>query len=613
MLVRLLLALLLLLPFRLFFAILRLALRLLLPRKVPPYAVLRLEGALPWQEPKQRRWAPKRPGHSIERIEALLEVAKGETELRGVVVTVDELRAPAARLDAVTEALERLRREGKEVVLYLRQATAGDFALARAADRIFLAPGGMLLLVGHAASLTSLRGGLDKLGIVPEFARVGRWKSAPERFTREDISPENRQVVEEILDHRFERLITQISARTGGDRAKAKRLIDEGPYTSRRARSVGLVDELVYPDEVGPVLLGAAPERAADQSAEAAESGEESGGANGSGQQEGAATTGSPDQRGSGGGRALPNEEERALQPIERLETSKRWRMRWPKVLLRPQIAVIPIDGLIKPGKSAKLPGFSAFAGDRTVAQNLEQARKDPRVQGVVVRIDSRGGAAPASELMWRAVLRCAREKPTVAYVESVAASGGYFAAAGAGRIVAAPGALVGSIGVFSGRFDARALLRRLGVHQEVVLRGAHAGLLEPAHALSDEERRSIEEEIESIYEDFVERVAEGRGLTREEVLEHAEGRVFVAAEAPKALVDELGDFRAALRWICKEIDRPLEQVEVRPEPKDGLSSDLGQFLNPQATFADGPLAPLGRSPLLLWGHGLAPGLIDGK
>lgn len=575
MLVRLLLALLLLLPFRLFFAILRLALRLLLPRKVPPYAVLRLEGALPWQEPKQRRWAPKRPGHSIERIEALLEVAKGETELRGVVVTVDELRAPAARLDAVTEALERLRREGKEVVLYLRQATAGDFALARAADRIFLAPGGMLLLVGHAASLTSLRGGLDKLGIVPEFARVGRWKSAPERFTREDISPENRQVVEEILDHRFERLITQISARTGGDRAKAKRLIDEGPYTSRRARSVGLVDELVYPDEVGPVLLGAAPERAA--------------------------------------GRALPNEEERALQPIERLETSKRWRMRWPKVLLRPQIAVIPIDGLIKPGKSAKLPGFSAFAGDRTVAQNLEQARKDPRVQGVVVRIDSRGGAAPASELMWRAVLRCAREKPTVAYVESVAASGGYFAAAGAGRIVAAPGALVGSIGVFSGRFDARALLRRLGVHQEVVLRGAHAGLLEPAHALSDEERRSIEEEIESIYEDFVERVAEGRGLNREEVLVHAEGRVFVAAEAPKALVDELGDFRAALRWICKEIDRPLEQVEVRPEPKDGLSSGLGQFLNPQATFADGPLAPLGRSPLLLWGHGLTPGLIDGK
>lgn len=272
--------------------------------------------------------------------------------------------------------------------------------------------------------------------------------------------------------------------------------------------------------------------------------------------------------------------------------------MNWPRVLPRQRIALIPIAGLIKPGHSATFPGLPDFAGERTVSDALHQARRDRRITGVIVQIDSRGGAAPSSELMWRAVRRCAQVKPTVAYVESVAASGGYFAAAGASRIIAAPGALVGSIGVFSGRFDTRALFDRLGIHREVVLRGANAGLLEPAHRLSERERETMAAEIAQIYEAFIARVAEGRGRDPEEIRAVAEGRVFVAANAPDSLVDELGDLRAALDWVCGQAGIDPLRVDLRPPAHQGILGSVGELLHLEGALAGGPL--------LVW-----PGTVD--
>ncbi len=557
-------------PLRFLFAVVRFILLLPFRRKVRPWASLKAHGTLPWRTPRRQRWkVGKRPGPSIQAIEERLEAAAGEPGLRGIVVHTEDLHADPSRLAAVGQALERFRRSGKEVVLYWKQATARDFDLAPSVDRILLAPGGMVLLVGHAASMTSWRGGLDKVGVVGEFVRIGRWKTAPERFTRPDISPEHRAFVEEVLDHRQERLLAGVASRRGGDREWAKAVIDRGPYTSRRALDAGLVDALVYPDDLASFLRDGAPSEAKSGSPRVAKA------------EPMPAAIGGPSHGGRAGnsGEARDPKGHEALPSLARLHASRRWRMRWPRLLPRQIIAVVPIDGLIKPGRSLRLPGMSAMAGERTVAEALARVRKDPRIKGVIVSIDSRGGAAPASELMWRAVRRCAEEKPTVAYVESVAASGGYFAAAGASRIVATPGALLGSIGVFSGRFDTRALFERLGIHQEVVLRGANAGLLEPAHALSDREREVMQAEIAAVYEEFVARVAEGRGRTTEEIRGHGEGRVFVAGQAPPAIVDEIGDFRVALAWVCTQAKLQPARVEVRVEDKLGAGDGLASLL----------------------------------
>lgn len=496
--------------------ILRFLFLLPFPRRVPAYAELRLEGPLLWRA-SRRGWAARfrRGPASVEGIRKALGALAKEEGLRGVVIAPQRLHASQARLEAVAEALEAFRASGKEVVLYLREATALELVLARMADRVLLAPGGTVLLLGEAAVLTGLRGLLERMGVLPEFLRIGDHKTAPELFTREAPSEIQRAFTERLLDARYDRLVGIVAARRAGDRAWARAIIDGGPYTSGRALEAGLVDALVYPLELGAHLAG-----------------------------EG--------ERPSG-----------RLAPAEAVLRSRRWRYRAPRIS-RGRVLVLPIAGIIRTGKSVQFPTGPRFAGEETVVAQVEAARRDPRVKGVVVVSSSRGGMASASDRIWHAVRRLAEQKPTAAYVESVAASGGYLAIAGAGRIFASPGALVGSIGVFSGRFVLGELLERIGIHRELLRRGANAGLRSASHALEVGERQTLQAEIEQIYEEFVDRVARGRARPAEEIRGHGEGRVFLAEEAPEALVDELGDLPAAIRWVAAQAKLPPGRFEVR-------------------------------------------------
>lgn len=495
---------------------------ILLPfrRRIPPFAELRLEGVLQWREPRARPFRDRlgRRPTSVEGVEGLLDALAREPKIRGVVVTVRQLQGSLPRMEAVAASLQRFRGRGKEVVLYWKEATSADFTLVPAADRVLLAPGGTVLLLGYAATVTGLRSALDRLGILPDFLRIGPYKTAPELFTEEEPSEIQRKFVESALDARYRRLVRAVAARRRGDEGWARSVIDRGPFTSARAVDAGLVDALVFPDELADFLSAGA-----DASSDA------------------------------------------RILPAETVAASRRWTFRPPVVRPRPRIVVVPISGIIKQGKSLHLPSGPSFAGEETVVGQLERLRRDRSVGGVVVYADSRGGAAPASELIWRAVRRCAEAKPTAAYVERVAASGGYFAIAGARRIFAAPGSWVGSIGVFTGRFDLQRLLRRLGIHQEAILRGAHAGLLAPFRALDPREREAMEAEIAQVYDDFVGRVSEGRARSKEEILALGEGRVFLAEDAPEALVDQVADLPAAIGWTAKEagVDPARARVEV--------------------------------------------------
>lgn len=535
---------------RLLIASLRLLVRLFLRPRLPDYVELRIDGGLSWRELKRRglQLGRRKSGPDLRTIDRLLAEAAGEPGIRGVLVRVERLEASRPRLLALRASLERMRAAGKEVVLYWKHADNRHFALVPAASRVILAPGGPVHLIGYAASVTVLGDLFDRLGLRPEFVRVGRWKVAPERFTEHVVTPEHRDLVERVLDRAWRNLVEDVASRRGGDEAWARDTIDGGPYTSRRALRAGLVDELAYPDEL-PERLGQPGEKA-------------------------------------------------RLAPLSILDRRRRWRMR-PLRLGWGRVAVVPVAGLIKPGKSFRWSGGS-FAGDESVGKALERAREDPRIRAVILAIDSRGGAANASELIWRAVRRCSAEKPTVAWVEGVAASGGYFVASGANRIVVAPGALVGSIGVFAGRFGARPLLDRLGVRQEVILRGARSGLLEPAHSLTREDRAILAAEIQTVYEEFLDRVAEGRGRTPEQIRPHAEGKVFLGAEAPEELVDEVGDFRTALARACEAARLDPERVELHLVEHRSVRPDLAEIL------ALTRLAQAGL-PLLLWPEGLEP------
>lgn len=537
-----------------FLGILRFLLLLPLRRRVPTHAVLRLEGPLLWQAPPRAAWMGRLRRHppSVEGTGRILAELAKEPGLRGVVVMPQGLKGSLVRLEALAEELGRFRRSGKEVVLYLREASARELVLAAVADRVLLAPGGTVTLVGSAAALTGLRGLLDRLGISPEFFRIGDHKTAPELFTNEHPSEIHRQLVERILDARYRRVLDVVARRKGGDLGWAEKVVDGGPYTSGRALEAGLVDELVYPIDLAAHLAG-------------------------------------------GQGKVAPP----PLPPAEAVLRTRKWRFSAPPLVPKARIAVVPISGIIRTGKSVLLPGGPRMAGEETIVAQVEAARRDPRVRGVVVVSDSRGGMASASDRIWHAVWRCAQEKPTAAYVETEAASGGYLAIAGAGRIFAAPGSLVGSIGAFAGRFAVGEFLARLGVHQELLRRGKNAGLLSMLEPLREEEQEVMRAEVEQVYEEFVDRVARGRSRPPGEIRAYGEGRVFLAEEALPVLVDEIGDFRAAVRWVVEQAKLPagsweVQVVRTRTAGYAGLPALLGELASTPRTY-------------WLWAPGLPP------
>lgn len=223
-------------------------------------------------------------------------------------------------------------------------------------------------------------------------------------------------------------------------------------------------------------------------------------------------------------------------------------------------------------------------------------ARKDPRTRAVVLLVDSPGGAANASDLMWREVVRLAEAKPVVASFGDVAASGGYYLACGAREIVAAPGTLTGSIGVLAGKLDASDLLARVGLRVELLTRGPAAAMLHASQPLSDEARRRLEHEVDGLYAQFVDKVAAGRKLSREAALAVAEGRVWTGrAASTRGLVDHLGGVPLAL-----ERARALAGLPARPagdhadvdDVRPGRRGGLVQRLTGLGARAAAPAAP---------------------
>jgi protease-4 len=466
-----------------------------LPRGVPFWLRLRLETEVP--ELARRALLPGRP--SAPPLFALLEglaAAARDPRVEGVLLRLRGAPVSLARGAALRRALAEVRAAGKPVVAYAERLGSESLYLASAATRVFVPEAGSVALLGLRLETFFLRDLLDRLGVRADVVRVGEWKSAAEGLVRRGMSEAQREQLEALAEDLYGALVDGIAEGRGLAPERVRDLVDAGPHRARAACDAGLIDACLFPDEVELEL---------------------------------ARLAGRPPSAGA--------EPELAVVdlPVYCALRARAGRLRAP-LAKAPRLAYVVASGLIRSGG-----GTAGVASDpyRALLRRLE---RDDAVRAVVLRVDSPGGDALASDLLWRSVRRLAEAKPVVATMGDVAASGGYYVAAAAGAIHAEAATLTGSIGVVGGKLDVEELYRRVGVAQEGVERGARAGLLSPARPLTPAERAALRGELRSVYELFLDRVAEGRGLGREAVHAVARGRVWSGRRALEArLVDAIG------------------------------------------------------------------------
>ncbi len=500
----------------------------LLRRRRALYVRFALRGDPPYRELARRRWrifSKRDPAEvrSLDELRRQLVDLSKDARVRGAVFFVEHLQITQAKADAIAALFEKLRAAGKEVIGYALHAGNSEYEVLCAADRIILAPPGRLDLTGFAAEATAIKAALDRAGIDAQFVRRGEYKTAPELFTDAQISEIHRQTVEHLLDLRFQDLLLRISRGRRIGLEEAKRKVDGGPYSAKRAQAEGLCDGLCSAPDLASFLSPSADKAPA------------------------------------------PDSSEDELPDWEDYQSSLPWpSISWRHLKRRPRLSLVALQGLIAEGEGGRAPVGPEIAGSEGVVAAVRSARRDRRTAAVLLYVNSPGGSALASALILDEVRRAAKKKPVVAYFDRVAASGGYMAALGATEIWAAPGAIAGSIGVFGGKFELSGLFERLGIHRMVLTRGEHAGMSSSSRPFTPQERAAIEREIEETYQDFLEQVAGARGKSKEEIHARAEGRVYSGDEALNAgLIDRTGSYEDACRRALELAKSPAGRFEV--------------------------------------------------
>lgn len=493
------------------------------------------------------------PDH-IERIE--LEGSIGTRELtqlvlrlraiardrsaKALIVMFDGVDAGWGTLQELRTEVARVRAAGKKVFAYMVSGTARDYLVASAADKIYIDPAGGLRLVGMAGTTMYFRGTFDMLGITPQFEKIAEYKSAPEQFTETGPTPPAAKMHDDLFDSLWGEWVNAVAAGRHLSPDEVRALVDNGPYTAGQlAQNKKLVDAVGAPDAISRLItleLGAA------YSVESL--------------------------------------------PIERPD---RWK--------RPGIAVIYIDGDIVDGTSKTVPLIGTqLAGGQTLIAAITAARNNPDVGAIILRINSPGGSALASELIAREVFATHGVKPILCSFSDVAASGGYFAAAGCEKIFAQPMTITGSIGIFYGKFDVSGLAHKLGITFDIYKRGKHADVESLFRPFTDEERAKLLEQLRYSYGRFVRSVAEGRKLPVADVDAAGRGHVYTGEQAKAIkLVDAYGGLGDAIDEAKREMKiAPATKVTIieMPEPGKSVLGTVGKLLGVhEESLIDLPIA----------------------
>lgn len=444
--------------------------------------------------------------------------AADDHSVEGIVLHIRNVEWGWARVHEMTAALREFRASGKPVYASLDGGGEAEYLLASAASLVSMPPISTIWIDGLTASATFYGTGLTRIGVRPNFARVGRYKSAVEAYTRDSLSVDAREELEVLVDDLYGLFVDSVAVARGLDRDSVVRLVDGGPYTGREALAKGLLDTLLTVAELDSLATGSQSEK------------------------HGGRQSFTKYARSGGDGTGE-------------------------------HIALLVAEGEIVDGRSRDSGPFGGrTVGDETLVEALREIGEDDAIRAVVLRVDSPGGSGDASDAVWQELVRLRRSKPVIVSMGDLAASGGYYLACAGDAIVAGPGTITGSIGVFGGKFNVLGLYHKLGLNVETVSRGRHAGILSPYSDFSPEELEIFQRSLDQFYQVFLGRVAQGRDMTPAQVDSVAQGRVWSGRSAKElGLVDATGGLMAALDIARERADLPADAelvLEVYPRPK---------------------------------------------
>ena len=473
-------------------------------------------------------------GPTVQSVVNSLRKATVDERIEGVILMPSGPQLLWGKAQEIRDAVLDYKASGKPIVAFLEYGGTQEYYLASAADKVFLTPVSPLDLVGVASYEMFVRGALDKIGAYPDMLHAGDFKTASNFYTETTFTPEHREMAESLNRDLYEQLIEGIAAGRDLGKSEVRRLVDEGPFLPADALEAGLVDGLVYADELKR-----------------------------------------QDPFDDVNWREIADGDYRQIS-LESVGLNRGQR-----------IALIYAVGTITSGAGGvDLLGGEVLGSD-TLVRAIRAARIDHSVLAIVLRIDSPGGSAVASDVIWREVMLAKADKPVIASMSDLGASGGYYIAMAADTIVAQPATLTGSIGVVAGKITTGGTYEKVGITIEPVSSGRFAGMYSPVTPFSDDERAKMQEHIDAIYEQFLTKAAEGRGTTRDAIHEVAQGRVWTGRQAKeRGLVDELGGLGRAIA-LAKEragIDAAVEvELVIYPRPKSLFELLRGGFTVAQA------------------------------
>ena len=561
-----------------------------LRRKGLDYVVLPIRGSYPERTVRRaplpfpfNRLLPFTPEVSLESVRGMMEIISNDQRVQGVVLRFDALHAGPSALYSLRRMLLDLRAKGKRLVAWMPTADTWSYYLASACDEVILPQSGRLFALGVRAEPMFLKDTLALAGVEADLEAIAEYKVAPDTFRRSTMSEPHREMLDGILDSFFDEIVAAIAEGRGLDAARVRELIDAMPLTSAEAVEAGLADAVLYEDELAAHFPSAELIPNSDEGRIADPS------------------------TGIEAAPMVTHEEKGKAKSTSTLLTwreAARWLRKPVKWTPRQVIGVVSLEGLIVTGRSRRvpipvpvpLPFGETQAGSETIVQALRRAEADKRIAAVIFYVETPGGSVLASDLICREVRRLRERKPVVVLMGGQATSGGYYVSALANWIVARPTTLTGSIGIWGGKFILAGLYGKLGIGHELMQRGAMASLYSDMTPFNEDERRRVRHDLGENYARFKARVAEGRGMTEDQVEEIARGRVWTGAQALGiGLVDELGDFETALA-TAKELanlrpEREYTVVQVRP-PRHALTP-------PPFPLPGGKSGTVGLEPLL--------------
>jgi protease-4 len=498
--------------------------------------VLKVSGGLPDYAPEnstERLFGISQP-QSFTSLLTQLRKAKIDNRIGGVLLDIDFPQIGWGKAEELREAIKDFRTSGKPIYSYMEIGMNKEYYIASATEKIYIPPSGDLYVNGFAAEAMFYKGSLDKLGIEVEVIQRGeKYKNAPDQYTKKQMGEGQREVINALINEYYGRLQNGIAEARGKTPEDVAAIIDNAPYHADDAKQLNLIDDALYRDQVYDQLKAKLGYKTEDKL------------------------------------RTISGTDYREI-PSDSLGLNK-----------GEKIAIIYASGAINMGSSSKSPFGGEMVGADTIVKAVNDAANDNSIKAIVLRVDSPGGSALASDLMWHALENAKAKKPVVVSMADVAASGGYYIACNATKIVAEPTTVTGSIGVFMGKPVMKGFYEWLGISNEYVMKGKNAGIFRETEKWTPEERAKMESQADKIYKnDFLPKVANGRKKTTDEVDSLGQGRVWTGTQAKQnGLIDEFGGLEKAIE-IAKQLaglpaDKDVKRVGY-PEPRSFLDEYFG-------------------------------------